>query len=235
MNVVAIIQARMSSRRFPGKVLEDIHGKPMLLRVVERVKRCKSINTVVLATSTQVEDNVIAQFCEKEGITCFRGELNDVLKRYCDAAKQYSADIIVRITADCPLHDPAVIQNAIDKFKSGQFDYVTNIMQRTYPDGTDTEVLSLETLHRLKKEALQPDEREHVTLYMLRHPTQFRIGHFLQDEDLSSLRWTVDFPEDLAFVRNVYDFFGDRSFTMADLLVYLQEHPEVDVRSAADE
>ncbi|MBI3336768.1 glycosyltransferase family protein [Candidatus Peregrinibacteria bacterium] len=227
MKIVAIIQARMSSTRLPEKVLADIGGRPMLYRVVERVRLTPAIAEVIVATSTDASDEPIALYCKKQGFSCFRGDLSDVLARYYHAARAYRADVIVRITADCPLHDPAVIQKVVRAFDPQKHDYVSNVLPPTYPDGLDTEVFSFATLERMHTEAVLPSEREHVTFYITNHPECFRIHNVPYTEDLHTYRWVVDRPQDLVFAQAVYSHFGEKSFGMEDILALLREQPEL--------
>jgi spore coat polysaccharide biosynthesis protein SpsF len=226
MKTIALIQARMSSSRLPGKVLQDIAGQPMLLHVVHRAKQAKSIDSVAVITSTYAVDDAIEMVCKENGIPCFRGSHDDVLDRYYQAAIYFKADIVVRLTADCPLLDPAIIEQVVKTFHQNSFDYVANILEITYPDGLDTEVFRFETLERAWKEARLKSEREHVTVYILKHPELFRLGSVKQEEDLSSLRWTVDTPRDLEFVRTIYNYFKNVEFGMYEILQMIKENPE---------
>lgn len=225
---LALIQARMGSSRFPGKVLEDVSGRLMLWRVVSRVHRARKIDEVVVATSNQPGDDPIEQFCCREGIKCFRGSELDVLDRFYQAAKAHSADVVIRTTADCPLIDADVIDKIITRFERGDCDYASNVIHYTYPDGLDTEVFSFEALERAWREASKPSEREHVTPYL-------RTSHFRNVNVESELpitaenfRWTVDYPEDLQFVRKVYDSFSGRTaFGYEEVLELLKERPDL--------
>jgi len=225
--VVAIIQARMGSARLMGKVLMDITGKPMLWHVVHRASQSKLVDKVVIVTSTNKSDNLIVTFARTNDIPCFRGSEDDVLDRYYQAAKWIRANVIVRITADCPLIDPDVVDNVIKCYLGGDYGYVSNTAPPTFPDGLDTEVFSSEALERAWREAKWQLEREHVTPYIRKHPELFRIGNVTYDEDLSALRWTVDEPQDLDFVRAVYKHLGTAMFHMGDVLNLLKEHPEL--------
>lgn len=222
----------MGSTRLPGKVMTDIVGKPMLLHVVNRVKQAHSVDLVVIATSTHPDDDVIEHFCHQESISCFRGSLNDVLDRYYQAACYFKADVIVRLTADCPLLDPAVIDKVIQAFHASNLNYVANVLEYTYPDGLDTEVFSRKTLERTWQEARLKSEREHVTSYIYNHQELFDIGVVKHDEDLSRLRWTVDEPADLEFVRSVYEYMGSSTFGMPEILDLLKQHPELEKKNA---
>ena len=217
----------MTSRRLPGKVMMDISGKPMLFHVVRRVRQAKTIDLVVVATSTHPEDNTIEEFCRGFNILCFRGSLDDVLDRYFQAACQYEADIIARLTADCPLLDHDVIDQVVTAFHSGNVDYASNALECTYPDGLDTEAFSQNVLEDALRNAKLTSERKHVTAYIYNHPEKFRIAKIKHTQDLSMLRWTVDEPGDLAFVRSVFQHMGSSDFGMTDVIDLLQRHPEL--------
>ena len=227
MKTVALIQARMTSSRLPGKVLQDIAGKPMLLRVVNRVRQSQSIDFVAVITSTHESDDAIERCCKDNGVPCFRGNLDDVLDRYYQAARHFQAAVIVRITADCPLLDPIIVDKVVNAFNCGSYDYASNVLECTYPDGLDTEVVRFETLEKAWREAGLKSEREHVTAYIHKHPELFRLYAAKHSEDLSSLRWTVDAPSDLEFVRAVYTSFSDDHFGMEDVLRFIKDHPEI--------
>lgn len=227
MKTIALIQARMSSSRLPGKVLLDISGQPMLLHVIHRAKQAKSVDLVAVITSTHADDDAIEMLCKENNIPCFRGSLDDVLDRYYQAAIHFQADIIVRLTADCPLLDPLIVEKVVRTFHESSLDYVSNTLESTYPDGLDTEVFRFETLEKAWKEARLKSEREHVTAYIYNHPELFRLGSVKQEQDLSSLRWTVDTFRDLEFVRIIYNFFKDVEFGMYEILKLMKEHPEV--------
>jgi spore coat polysaccharide biosynthesis protein SpsF len=231
-NTVAIIQARMSSERLPGKVMAEIGGKPMLYHVVKRAERAELINLIVVATSHHHDDDVIENFCKENAVVCFRGSRNDVLDRYYQAARYLDALVIVRLTADCPLLDPGIIDKIILNYYEGDFDYVSNIIEYTYPDGLDTEVFSFDALNRAWREARLKSEREHVTPYLRNHPEIFRLVNISHTEDLSHLRWTVDEPQDMDFIRSVFAHMGDSCFGMTDTLNLLRECPELSIKNA---
>ena len=235
IKIVAIIQARMSSSRLPGKVMAEINGKPMLYHVVKRVQGAKMINLAAIATSDHRDDDILESFCKEKGITCFRGSLDDVLDRYYQAAKYFHAQVIIRLTADCPLLDRDIIENVVRKFFEGSFDYVSNVMESTYPDGLDTEVFSLEALKRAWQEARLKSEREHVTPYIRNHPEFFRLANVSHRENISHMRWTVDEPRDLDFVRSVYDQLKGSYFGMQEILNLLKLHPELSSKNAGIE
>lgn len=232
MKTVAIVQARMSSTRLMGKVLLDVLGRPLLFRVFERIQPAKNIDEIVVATSDRTEDQPIADFCAEYGFSCFRGSHNDVLDRFMQGAALHRADVIVRLTADCPLLDPQVIQKIVSEYREGDFDFVSNTLERTYPDGLDTEVFSFDALKQAHRESKKPSEREHVTPFIYNHPERFRLKNIKNEKNLSAYRWTVDEPRDLAFVRAVYAYMGDRLFGMDDVIRLLTEHPELSTINA---
>lgn len=230
--IVAIIQARMGAIRLPGKVLEEIEGRPMLWHVVNRVRFARSVDQAVVATSTAPADDAVADYCANNGIDCFRGSDQDVLDRFYQAATRFNADAVVRITADCPLIDPEVVGQVVDAFREGDYDYVSNIFSYTYPDGLDVEAFSFPALEETWREARTPAEREHVTPYMRWSSGRFRVHSVENPMDLSArdLRWTVDEPSDLDFVRTVYDRLwkeDQRPFGLNDVLQLLESEPHL--------
>lgn len=229
---VAIIQARMSSSRLPGKVLKDLAGKPMLAWVVERSARAQSVDQVAVATTVDPADDPIEQFCAEQGIACFRGSQFDVLDRYYQAARAFDAQTVVRLTADCPLMDPQLIDEAVNAFAGGAVDFAANRLpppwKRTYPIGLDIEVCSFAALERAWREAEQPYEREHVMPYLYDQPGRFRTVLLNTEPDYGSLRWTVDTPEDLDFLRAVLNILSPREdFTWREVLDLVQHHPDL--------
>ncbi|MGB9086517.1 MAG: aminotransferase class III-fold pyridoxal phosphate-dependent enzyme [Terriglobales bacterium] len=224
--VVAIIQARMGSSRLPGKSLAEIEKRPMLWHVIQRVKRARMVDRVVVATSTAPADDAIENMCQENGVPCYRGSENDVLDRFYHAALAEKPAKVVRITADCPLIDPEVIDRVVRRFERGDLDYASNAMVRSYPDGLDTEVFSFSVLERAWHEANKASEREHVTPYL--RSEKFRTANV--ENDSTSLhqhyRWTVDEVEDLEFIRAVYKAFRDReTFGMKDVLELIEKNP----------
>ncbi len=205
MKVVAIVQARMGSTRLPWKVLKDLAGETMLARVVGRLRHADRINELLVATTDRPEDDAIVDECRKLSVLVSRGDQDDVLDRYFKAAQFASADVVVRITADCPLIDPEITDTTIARFIDEVPDYASNTMVRTYPRGLDTEVMSFSALSKAWQKAQKSYEREHVTPYLLEHPSEFRLVSVVGDRDYSTHRWTVDTPEDLLFVRTVYE------------------------------
>lgn len=223
VDCLAILQARVSSTRLPGKVLMPILGRPMLLRQIERLQRCREFDRLVVATSTNASDTPLAVACRDWGVDCHRGNLDDVLDRFVDAARRYQPKTVVRLTGDCPLADPEVIDGAIKHFRQGGYDYVSNVTPPTFPDGLDVEVMRYSCLEAAHREAGLPSEREHVTPFIRANGSRFRIGCYDNDRDLSHLRWTVDEAADFRFVNAVYEalYPGNPAFTTADILALL--------------
>lgn len=227
--VLAILQARMSSTRLPNKVLMPILGRPMLALQLERLKRCKSFSDLVVATSTEAADAPLAEMCAREGVACFRGDLNDVLDRFVAAARPYSPDIVVRLTGDCPLADPSLIDEIVTAFAASELDYLSNCEPATYPDGLDVEVLRFSSLETAWREAVLPSHREHVTPFVRRQPQRFKVGNKEAGQDRSGMRWTVDEPQDFEFVSKVYErlYPANPAFTTADVFELLAREPEL--------
>lgn len=240
LKIVAIIQARFDSSRLPGKVLLDIAGKPMLVRVYERTCLAKSVDEVVVATTTESSDDATWSLCERLGIPLFRGSQFDVLDRYYQAARYFQAQVIVRITADCPVIDPSVIDKTVNALldflqqhpNSQQAPFSANRLPppwgRTYPVGLDTEVCTFPGLEKAWKEASLPHQREHVMPYFYDNPDQFRIIHINHERDLGYLRWTVDTIEDLELIRQIYNRFpGRHEFSWLEILELVAREPEL--------
>jgi spore coat polysaccharide biosynthesis protein SpsF len=226
--VVAIIQARMGSSRLPGKVLEDLAGQPMLARVINRTSRADTIDEVIVATTTRPEDNVIELMCRARGNHYFRGSSDDVLDRYYQTAVAFGADAVVRITSDCPLIEPDIIDRIVKGFLNcSGADYVSNTLERTYPRGLDVEVFGFAVLKQAWEEDDNPVWREHVTPYIQRHPGKFRVFNAASEVDYSHMRWTVDTNEDLEFVRRIYNYFQTDSFHWEDVLGLLRSKPDL--------
>jgi spore coat polysaccharide biosynthesis protein SpsF len=228
MKVVAIVQARTGSTRLPGKVLKDIGGETMLSRVVGRLRRARLVNEVLIATTDLAVDDAIVTECRKGSVPVSRGDERDVLDRYFRAAQLAKAEVVVRITSDCPLIDPEITDKTIAAFIEARPDYASNVMQRTYPRGLDTEVMTVTALERAWRQARKPYEREHVTPYIYEHPEDFNLLSVTGEEDQSSHRWTVDTPQDLEFVCAVYGRLGtEAAFGWRDVLELLQREPQL--------
>ena len=202
MTTLAIVQARMSSSRYPGKVLAPLAGQPMILRQLERIGRAETLDGVVIATSTDATDDELAQLLEVNGFDVVRGDLTDVLARFIKVIDQYQPETVVRLTADCPLISPTVIDQVITRFQQDDCDYASNTMTPTYPDGLDVEVVRASVLQEVAETSTDNHEREHVTLGIYRRPEKYRIVNVAGEVDLSNLRWTVDTPDDYALILN---------------------------------
>jgi len=229
---IAIIQARMSSSRLPGKVLMDINGLPMLAWVIERARRAKSLDGVVVATTTDPSDDAIQDFCRQHGYPVTRGSLVDVLDRYYESATAVQANTIVRLTADCPLMDPDLIDELVDKFTQAGVDFAADRLpppwKRTYPIGLDIEIVTFQALERAWIEAVEPFEREHVMPYFYDQEGRFHILVVDHIPDYGSLRWTVDTAEDLAMLRRITAHFSPRiDFSWLEVLALVESQPEL--------
>ena len=235
MKTVVIIQARMSSSRLPGKVLLDIAGQPMLAHVISRVRQATIPNGVVIATSTDPEDDELVSVCNRRGWPCFRGSQLDVLDRFYQAASVFSADVVVRVSSDCPLIDPEIIDRVAGGVvnSSGSVDYAANMLPpRTFPRGVDVEAFTFEALARCWHEARNASCREHVTPWIYQNPDRFRILTVTNETDESIYRWTVDVPEDLELVRLIYHHFGASEFQWHDVIEACRQHPQWSVINA---
>lgn len=230
MKIIAIIQARCGSTRFPNKVFADICGKPLIWHVVNRLKFAKTIDQIVLATTINPLDDKLLDWAKQNSIEVFRGSENDVLNRYYNAAKAYHADIVVRITADDPFKEPDVIDKAVNCLLASGADFVCNNYPPTYPEGLDVEVLTFKALEQ--EELLSKDtfEREHVTQYIYHHPELFKMFNISNTEDLSYLRWTIDTEKDFAMVEKIYSSLyknDNHIFHMEDILQLISRQPEI--------
>ena len=232
--IVAIIQARMGSTRLPSKVLMDLNGVPMLQYQVDRIKQSKLIDQVLVATSVLPQDDEIASFCENNNILSFRGSEDDVLSRYYHAAKECNADAIVRLTADCPMLDPEVIDKTIALFQQDNIDYAANTVppeSSKYPDGSDVEVFSMFALKRAYQEATNEEDREHVTFYFWKSKQKdtFKTAQLSNHEDFSKYRFTVDYPEDYEVVKMIDDELKKKNQfgSLEEIVEILNNHPEI--------
>lgn len=230
MNIVAIIQARMTSTRLPGKVLLEVQGKPLLEYQIERVLRSKLLNDIVIATTINDTDNPIVEFCERVGIKYYRGSEHDVLSRYYEAAKKNNADVVVRLTSDCPIIDPVELDKVINTYLTSMdaYDYVSNSLIRSYPRGMDTEVFSFKALEMTYQNATKNYEREHVTPYIYQNESIFEIKNVKYKEDESKHRWTVDTPEDFELICKIIEelYPLNRNFSLEDILNIFNLYPE---------
>ena len=219
----------MGSTRLPGKVLLDLGGETVLARVVRRVERAKRIDGIVVAATTASSDDAIAHECLRLGVSCFRGSEQDVLDRYHEAAVQAAAETVVRITADCPLIEPTLVDQTIQLFFDQRADYASNILPRTFPRGLDTEVFTTTALERAWREAHKHHQREHVTPYFYEHPELFRLASLRGAEDYSRYRWTLDTADDLELIRSIYDRFNNRDdFAWQDVIALMEREPKLE-------
>jgi spore coat polysaccharide biosynthesis protein SpsF len=231
MRTVVIVQARMGSTRLPGKVLMDLAGRPLLARVIERLRAARRIDEIVVATTDAPTDQAVAELAAREGVRCVQGPQDDVLTRYQQAAQQVHADVVVRVCGDCPLIDPEIVDRVITAFERGvgEYVYAANVEPRTFPLGLDVEVFSSQTLERLGKLAVSARAREHVTL-LAREQAELFTHVTVEDlGDNSDLRWTVDVPEDLQMMRRLYEELqiGERPTPYPRILAFVREHPEI--------
>lgn len=228
--ITAIVQARMGSSRLPGKVLKLVCNKTLLELELERVQRAHLLDEVIVATTCNKEDDGIASLCDSKGIKSYRGSENDVLDRYYQAAKYYKAgnnDSIVRITADCPLIDPEVIDQLVELFIETGVDYASNVTPPTFPDGLDVEIFSFNALEKAWNEGKLKSEREHVTPYIKKHSELFTKANLKNSRgNLSNLRWTVDEPEDLELIKAIYEslYPENKQFTTDDILSFIEKN-----------
>jgi spore coat polysaccharide biosynthesis protein SpsF len=235
MIIVAIIQARIGSTRLPGKVMKTLHSKTVLGHVISRVKACPLVDEVVVATTVSPQDDVIVAESSRHGAMNFRGSEDNVLERYYFAAKQFRADVIVRVTSDCPLFDPLILSKMLQRFQKGNtkgshIDYLSNTLTRSFPRGLDTEIFTFDALQRTMREASQPFEFEHVTPYLYRHPEKFVLEEFKSDTNLSNYRWTLDTQEDFILIDAVFnalDRGNNHIFSTEEVLDFLNERPEL--------
>lgn len=229
MRIEAFVQARMGSTRLPGKVLKEVLGKPLLEFLVERLSQSQEINDIVILTSDQPEDDVIASYCKKKNLLCFRGSKDDVLDRFYRAAVIRHPEGIVRITSDCPLIDPDIIDQVVKVFRQDypNVDYVSNSLERTFPRGLDVEVFSFQALEQTFQNAWKPEEREHVTVYLHRHPEIFYLRNLTHQPSLANHRWTVDTPEDFVLIRLILEHLypDNPQFRLKDIVHLLDQNP----------
>ncbi|MEK4285474.1 MULTISPECIES: cytidylyltransferase domain-containing protein [Ureibacillus] len=228
MKIVAIVQARMGSTRLPGKIMKEVKGKPLLLYQLQRLKASRLIDEIVIATTIEEQDNVIETFCKNFGVSYYRGSELNVLERYYETAVNFHADIIVRITSDCPIIDPEIVDKTIQYFlDSKKYDYVSNTIKRTYPRGLDVEVFSYSALKEAFHHAYLERDREHVTPYIYMNKDKFNIGTVCNSVDYSKYRWTVDTQEDFELIKLILEhlYFKNPYFTMFDVIELMERNP----------
>lgn len=227
MKVTAIVQARMGSTRLPGKILKEVNGKPLLLHQIERLMRSKLINNLIIATTLNEQDDEVVDFCRKHNIDYYRGSEDNVLERYYKTWEQYGGEAIVRLTSDCPIIDPEIVDKTIQYFLDNSYDYVSNTVKRTFPRGLDTEIFSSKTLKLAYEQAMLDRDKEHVTAYIYTHLTDFNIGHYKNDKDLSAYRWTVDTEEDFELIKRILEAFDgqEEKLTLNSAAKLMEENP----------
>lgn len=225
--VTTIIQARMASTRLPGKVMKEVLGRPLLGYLIERLQCCRRVQNIILATTMNPEDDPVAKLAKGFGLQVFRGSENNVLDRFYQAATMFGAEHIMRITADCPLIDPDLLDTLIEYYFASEFDYVSNCAHPTLPDGLDAEIFTFKALEDAYKNAVRPSCLEHVTPYIRNYPERFKIGSWSFSMNLSHLRWTVDEPEDFQFVCQVIEklYPANKYFRTNDILSLLNQEP----------
>lgn len=223
-----IIQARLGSRRFQKKVVEDIENRPVIWHVINRLKQVKKIHQIILATTKNEEDKILLEIADKNNIIGYSGNSEDVLDRYYECAKKFSADHIIRITGDCPLLDPTLIDQMIEFFEKNNFDYISNTLKPTFPDGLDVEIFSFKTLETIMEKSNLKSEREHVTTYLKTHLNEFETYNFTNDKDFSHHRWTIDEKEDLEFIKKIYSLSNSKlTLNMQEILDIISNNPQL--------
>ena len=227
MKIIAVIQARMNSTRLPGKVLMPLANKPVLSHVIERLSYCRMIDKIVVATSVEKSDNLIDDYCKKSNIICYRGSLEDVLDRYYQAAKLYKADLIIRITADCPVVDPVVVDSVVTGYLSGDYDCYG--LRGDFPDGLDCTLFSFTAIEKAWKEAKLQSEREHVGPYIENNTHLFRNGSLKLFNGLANQRWTLDEPDDYELLSKIFNklYRPDSPFLTHEILQFIKDNPDL--------
>lgn len=228
--ITAIIQARLGSTRLPGKTMMVIENVPLLGHLVKRIKATTCVNDIIIATTVNKRDDAIVEFAGNNNLKFYRGSEEDVLDRFYNTSVEFNVDTIVRVTPDCPLLDPKVVDLVVSAYRAGNYDYVSNVIIPTFPDGLDTEVFSFQSLKKAWHEATLPSEREHVTAYIVKNPDQFRIFNVKRDgEDISWMRWTVDTQKDFEFVKEIFSNISNKEdiFFLEDVLDVLHRKPEL--------
>lgn len=236
--ILLVVQARMGSTRLPGKVMLEACGKSMLELMLERLGRVQRPVSIVTAVTTDPDDNPIASVCRRFGIDVFRGHPTDLLDRHYRAGLAFGAQAVVKIPSDCPLIDPSIVESVLDRFAAGDCDYASNLHPASYPDGNDVEIMSIEALEAAWREAELSMEREHTTPFIWERPERFRLANVIWDSDRGSAwprnyalshRWTLDYPEDYAFIRRIYEelYPLNPAFSIDDILALLKAKPEL--------
>lgn len=229
--IAAIIQARMTSTRLPGKIMLPINGKPVLDIMIDRVRISRKLDKIIVATTENESDDVIVDLCKAKNVEYYRGSEDDVLGRFFEAAEKFSVDVIVRLTSDTPLIDACTIDDVIALYEKADSDFVSNFFPfpRTFPDGYNVEVLSYKTLEKAHNEARKPSDREHVTTYITMQPEKFTIKRLDYTRDVSKYRLNLDYEEDYHLIKAVFENFSKdmSSFSLSDIIKWLDENPEI--------
>lgn len=230
MKVYAFVQSRMSSKRLPGKALLPLLGKPLIVHIFERIKRSRYLNDVVLLTSAEIEDDALVKDCQSNNINVFRGDLNDVLKRFADAARLFGLqkeDRVVRITGDNPICDPHLIDEVIDLSLQGDFDFASNAAKPIYPDGLDVGVMKAWALYDSDAKADKPSQREHMTQFLIHNSQAYRLGHVEKTALHTNWRLTIDNQEDYELIKIIYEHFGSNDFVFGEVVSFLESNPSL--------
>jgi spore coat polysaccharide biosynthesis protein SpsF len=231
MKTCAIIEARMTSRRLPGKILLPVFGRPLLELLIERLKRAQSLEGIIVATTSNPTDDIVEQLTKRIGVGCFRGSEEDVLSRVLGAAEKYHVDVIVEITGDCPLIDPEIVEKLIGIYHTNNYDYVSNVLKTPYPAGMDTQIFSTAVLQKVAALTDDPVDHEHVSLYIYEHPEIFSLYNVEIDlpEKYRNLRLTVDTQEDFELIQKIYELLYPKnpSFLLKDIMEFLDKREEL--------
>lgn len=237
MKTSVIVQARMGSTRFPGKILKEVDGQPLLAHLFKRLSLCKEVDSLILATTTNSEDDLLEEFASKFNVNVFRGSVDDVLDRYFNAAQKFGTDVIVRVTSDCPLIDPAIIDEAIVHFNNNDLDFYSNSepLPSKWPDGMDLSIFTLKALKKVKALAQKPSDKEHVTFFFWQNPELFKCSKWEASKDFSKFRLTIDYIEDLTIIENVILNFANSNVeekkwpntSMDQIVDYLSNNPSI--------
>jgi spore coat polysaccharide biosynthesis protein SpsF len=234
LKVITVVQARMGSTRLPGKVMLPLAGKPLILRMIERINSAKYCGEIIAAITFDEDDDPIAEACRQNKIALFRGHPTDLIDRHLNIAKKYNADAVVKIPSDCPLIDPDIVDKVIKFYidNSTSLDYVSNLHPATYPDGNDVEIFSISALEKAWEEAEKGFEREHTTPYFWENPDKFKIGNITWETELDysmSYRFTIDYEEDYIFIKKIYEELYPKNplFSLNDILTLLKDKPEI--------
>ena len=226
--ITCVIQARTDSKRLANKVLKEIEGTPMICHIINRIKRSRNVEQIILATTDNNSDKILLDIAEKFKIIGFAGDEDDVLERFFDAATSFSADPIVRITGDCPLVDPELLDIMIQIFLENKYDYISNTIERTFPDGLDIEIFSFDALKKAHEEAKWSSEREHVTPFIIKNQDLFKVYNYKNKQDLSNLRWCIDEEDDLLMVKQIFHEMGNKQFfSTDDIIELISKNPRI--------